>query len=79
MPPTYFDYEFTIWPQDHERERSVFEVFRHITPRTSLTMTEGQFSELLRQLHGSGLTALEATKVPHPDGTADSQGSRRAA
>jgi hypothetical protein len=62
-----FDYEFTIWPEDHDREISVFEVFRLITPRTSLTMTEGEFWEFLCQLHGSGLTALEATKAPHRD------------
>jgi hypothetical protein len=78
MPSALFDYEFTIWPQDHERERSVFEVFRHITPRTSLTMTEGEFWEFLCQLLGSGLTALEATKVPHRDGTGDLQMSRQA-
>jgi hypothetical protein len=73
-----FDYEFTIWPQDHEQERSVFEVFRHITPRTSLIMTEGEFWEFLCQLHGSGLTALDATKAPYPDRTSSRQ-SRRAA
>jgi hypothetical protein len=79
MPPAIFDYEFTIWPQDHEEERSVFEVFRHITPRTSLTMTEDEFWEFLCQLHGSGLTALEATKVPHRDRTGNSHESRHAA
>ncbi len=79
MPSALFDYEFTIWPQDHERERSVFEVFRHITPRSSLTMTEGEFWEFLCQLHGSGLAALEATKVRHRDGTGDAHESRHAA
>jgi hypothetical protein len=66
VAPALFDYEFTIWPEDHDRD-SVFEVFRLITPRTSLTMTEGEFWEFLCQLHGSGLTAVEATKVPHRD------------
>jgi hypothetical protein len=65
VPSPLFDYEFTIWPQDHEHERSVFDVFRRITPRTKLVMTEGQFWEFQCLLHGSGLTALEATKVPH--------------
>ena len=79
MSPALFDYEFTIWPQDHERERAAFEVFRRITPRTSLTMTESEFWEFLCQLHGSGLTALEATKAQHTDGPGDFQESRRAA
>ena len=79
MPPDCFDYEFTIWPQDHERERSVFEVFRRITPRTSLTMTEGEFWEFLSQLRGSGLTVLEATKVPHRGGSGETRQARRAA
>lgn len=79
MPPALFDYEFTIWPKDHEQERSAFEVFRHITPRISLTMTEGEFWEFLCQLHGSGLIALEATKVPHRGGAGDFHESGRAA
>ncbi|GEM_PF-2629281 len=79
MPPNRFDYEFTIWPQDHVRERSVFEVFRRITPRTSLTMTEGEFWEFLSQLRGSGLTVLEATKVPHRDGSGGNREARHAA
>ncbi len=79
MPTALYDYEFTIWPQDHERERSVFEVFRRVTPRTSVTMTEGEFWEFLCQLHGSGLAVLEATKVRHRDGTGNSHGSGRAA
>ena len=74
-----FDYEFTIWPQDHEGERSVFEVFRHLTPRASLTMTEGEFSRFVGQLHESGLAALEATKEPHRNGTGASHRSRHVA
>jgi hypothetical protein len=75
-----FDYEFTTWPDAHEGERSVFEVFRHITPRTSLTLTEHEFWELLCQLRGSGLTALEVTKVPHRvDEIGRTRGAHRAA
>lgn len=80
MTAALFDYEFTTWPEAHEREHSVFEVFRHITPRTSLTMTESEFWEFLCRLRGSGLTALEVTKVPHrDDGSAKTRESHRAA
>jgi hypothetical protein len=79
-PAALFDYEFTTWPEAHEGEHSVFDVFRLITPRTSLTLTEHGFWELLCQLRGSGLTALEVTKVPHrEDEIGSTRGAHRAA
>lgn len=78
MAPTLYDYEFTIWPKDREGERAVIDVFRRITPRTSLTMTEAEFGDFLQELHVSGLTTLEMTKERHGVEAGHSGLSRRA-
>lgn len=62
-----FDYEFTIWPEEHAAESAVFEVFRDLTPRTSMTMTDELFRQVLRMLSESGLTAMDVEKTVHDD------------
>jgi hypothetical protein len=59
-----FDYEFSVWPHEHDWARQVYDLFRSL-PRVSITLTEAEFADLRDGAERGGLTLREVERVPH--------------
>ena len=66
MASREYDYEFSLWPNEHGWEQPVYQIFQ-MYPRVCLTMSETEFHGFRDALERSGFTLREASRVPHYD------------